>query len=121
MSEHGVSIAFRTDQSLSAYGLLAAEAKRLGFDGVSVYDLLIPAGLAAGISPSGRRSAPIRCGPSSCSVGTCYQRCAVEPGSLRRNRLVRGAILLGRSERSQHSGARLLGPRRSLAHRNVTT
>ena len=72
MSERRVSIAFQTDQSLSAYGPLAAEAERLGLDGVSVYNDLLyqPAWLP--LLKIARATRRVALGPAAVNPFTCH-------------------------------------------------
>jgi 5,10-methylenetetrahydromethanopterin reductase len=67
-----VSIAFQTDQSLAAYGGLAAAAEDYGFDGVTVYNDMLyqPAWLPLlEIARSTRR---VRIGPAAVNPFTCH-------------------------------------------------
>jgi 5,10-methylenetetrahydromethanopterin reductase len=66
------SIAFQTDQPLSAYGPLAAEAERLGFDGVSVYNDLLyqPAWLP--LLEIARATRRVTIGPAAVNPFTCH-------------------------------------------------
>lgn len=72
MSERKVSIAFQTDQPLRAYGPLAAEAERVGFDGVSVYNDLLyqPAWLP--LLEIARATRRVALGPAAVNPFTCH-------------------------------------------------
>jgi 5,10-methylenetetrahydromethanopterin reductase len=67
-----VSVAFQTDQPLSAYGPLAATAERHGFDAVSVYNDLLyqPAWLP--LLEIARATRRVTIGPSAVNPFTCH-------------------------------------------------
>jgi 5,10-methylenetetrahydromethanopterin reductase len=66
------SIAFQTDQPLSAYGPLAAAAEAYGFDAVSVYNDLLyqPAWLP--LLEMARHTRRVRLGPAAVNPFTCH-------------------------------------------------
>ncbi|MFN2203242.1 MAG: LLM class flavin-dependent oxidoreductase [Caldilineaceae bacterium] len=67
-----VSIAFQTDKPLTAYGALAQQVERYGFDGVSVYNDMLyqPAWLPLlEIAKATRR---VRIGPAAVNPFTCH-------------------------------------------------
>ena len=72
MTGRRVSIAFQTDQPLSAYGSLAATAERHGFDVVSVYNDLIyqPAWLP--LLEIARATRRVALGPAAVNPFTCH-------------------------------------------------
>ena len=72
MTARRVSIAFQTDHALSAYGPLAAEAERAGFDVVSVYNDLLyqPAWLP--LLEIARATRRVALGPAAVNPFTCH-------------------------------------------------
>ena len=72
MIQRRVSIAFQTDHALSAYGPLAAEAERVGFDVVSVYNDLLyqPAWLP--LLEVARATRRVALGPAAVNPFTCH-------------------------------------------------
>ena len=72
MTGRRVSIAFQTDQPLSAYGALAATAERHGFDVVSVYNDLLyqPAWLP--LLEIARATRRVALGPAAVNPFTCH-------------------------------------------------
>src|SRR5687767_9042610 len=72
MSCSTVSIAFQTDQPLSAYGALAAAAEVYGFDGVTVYNDMLyqPAWLP--LLEIARATRRVRIGPAAVNPFTCH-------------------------------------------------
>jgi 5,10-methylenetetrahydromethanopterin reductase len=72
LNQRSISIAFQTDQPLTAYGPLAAAAEAYGFDGVTVYNDLLyqPAWLP--LLEIGRHTRRIRIGPAAVNPFTCH-------------------------------------------------
>ena len=72
MTARRISVAFQTDQPLSAYGPLAAMAERRGFDAVSVYNdvLYQPAWLP--LLEIARATRRVAIGPSAVNPFTCH-------------------------------------------------
>ncbi len=69
---HTITIAFQTDHPLSAYGPMAAEAERYGFDGVTVYNDMLyqPAWLP--LLEIARATRRVRVGPAAVNPFTCH-------------------------------------------------
>ncbi len=67
-----VTIAFQTDHPLSAYGPMAAECERYGFDGVTVYNDMLyqPAWLP--LLEIARATRRVRLGPAAVNPFTCH-------------------------------------------------
>lgn len=67
-----ISIAFQSDQPISAYGALAATVEQYGFDGVSVYNDLLyqPAWLP--LLEMARHTTRVRLGPAGVNPFTCH-------------------------------------------------
>lgn len=72
MPQFTVSIAFQTDQPLSAYGALAQAAEGYGFDGVTVYNDMLyqPAWLP--LLEIARHTQRVRIGPAAVNPFTCH-------------------------------------------------
>jgi 5,10-methylenetetrahydromethanopterin reductase len=72
VSARRASIAFQTDQPLGAYGPLAAEAERLGFDGVSVYNDLLNQPAWLPLLEIARATRRVAIGPAAVNPFTCH-------------------------------------------------
>src|SRR5918911_2149924 len=72
MPQSTVSIAFQTNQPLSAYGPLAAAAESYGFDGVTVYNDMLyqPAWLP--LLEIARNTRRVQLGPAAVNPFTCH-------------------------------------------------
>src|SRR5207247_7926242 len=72
LNQRSISIAFQTDQPLTAYGPLAAAAEAYGFDGVTVYNDLLyqPAWLP--LLEIARHTQRVRIGPAAVNPFTCH-------------------------------------------------
>ncbi|MBS1252706.1 MAG: hypothetical protein MAG451_01748 [Anaerolineales bacterium] len=70
--QRAISIAFQTDKPLSAYGPLAAQVERYGFDGVSVYNDMLyqPAWLP--LLEIARHTSRVRIGPAAVNPFTSH-------------------------------------------------
>jgi 5,10-methylenetetrahydromethanopterin reductase len=72
MEQRSVSVAFQTDQPLTAYGALAATVERYGFDGVTVYNDMLyqPAWLP--LLEIVHHTRRVRIGPAAVNPFTCH-------------------------------------------------
>lgn len=72
MTARAVSVAFQTDQPLSAYGPLAAAVEGHGFDGLSVYNDLLYQPAWPALFEMARHTRRIRLGPAAVNPFTCH-------------------------------------------------
>jgi 5,10-methylenetetrahydromethanopterin reductase len=72
VNQRSLSVAFQTDQPLTAYGALAATVEEYGFDGVSVYNDMLyqPAWLP--LLEIARATRRVRIGPAAVNPFTCH-------------------------------------------------